>query len=132
MDSDFLGRGWSFPIALDRDSHILMTADEKNIRDSIWIILATSPGERVMRPDFGCRLHDLVFSVNDAAMNGQVTWEVHQALVRWEPRIDVLDVDVEARGRNEEALLITVHYRVRLTNNYFNLVYPFYLSGSQQ
>jgi phage baseplate assembly protein W len=80
-----------------------------------------------MRPDFGCGLHHLVFAVNEAATLGQVEKQVREALVRWEPRIDVLDVDTEVRGRGE-VLMINVHYRVRSTNNFFNLVYPFYLT----
>ncbi len=108
-----------------------MTEGEANIRDSIWIILATSPGERVMRPDFGCGVHRFVFAVRDANTLGRISTEVREALVRWEPRIDVLDVSVEAKGRQSEVLLINVHYRVRSTNNFFNLVYPFYLAGVQ-
>jgi phage baseplate assembly protein W len=130
MEGDFLGSGWSFPVGLNRENQIAMTSGEDNIRDSIWIILATAPGERVMRPDFGCGLHQLVFSVNDAATVGRVQREVRDALVSWEPRIDVLDIGVEVRGRNQEVLLINVHYRVRSTNNFFNLVYPFYLAGT--
>jgi hypothetical protein len=84
-----------------------------------------------MRPDFGCGIHRWVFEVNDAATIGQVTRDVRDALIRWEPRIDVLDVNTETKGRGE-VLLINVHYRVRSTNNFFNLVYPFYLTvGSQ-
>jgi|SRR5271170_293314 len=132
LEFDFLGRGWSFPIGLDRRGDIFMSAGEDDIRQSIWIILATAPGERVMRPDFGCGLHELVFSLNDAATAGEIAYHVRDALIRWEPRIDVLNVDVTSRGQNEEVLLINVHYRVRSTNNFFNLVYPFYLAGSQQ
>ena len=94
-------------------------------------VLTTAPGERVMRPDFGCGVHRLVFAVNDAATLGQVTKEVRDALVRWEPRIDVLDVDTEVKGRGE-VLLITIHYRIRATNNFFNLVYPFYLIPGEE
>jgi uncharacterized protein len=131
MDNDFLGQGWRFPVVLGADKAIIMSADEASIRESIWIILATAPGERVMRPDFGCGLHDLVFALNDAATVGSVQQTVHDALVRWEPRIDVLDIAVEVRGRTGELLLINVHYRVRSSNNFFNLVYPFYLAGPQ-
>jgi Bacteriophage baseplate protein W len=131
MEGDFLGSGWGFPLSFDRANQIVTTSGEDNIRDSIWIILATAPGERVMRPNFGCGLHELVFAVNDAATVGRVQQEVRNALIRWEPRIDVLDVGVEVKGRNEEVLLINVHYRVRSTNNFFNLVYPFYLAGQQ-
>jgi len=127
MLADFLGKGWSFPIALSDPDGIEMSPGEKSIQEAIWIIIATSPGERVMRPDFGCGIHRLVFSVNDAVTIGQVAKEVRLALIRWEPRIDVLDVDTEVRERGE-MLLINIHYRVRSTNNFFNLVYPFYLT----
>ena len=127
MLADFLGKGWSFPIALSDAGGIQISPGEKSIQEAIWIILATSPGERVMRPDFGCDIHRLVFSVIDATTVGRAAQEVRLALIRWEPRIDVLDVDTEVRGRGE-VLLINVHYRNRSTNNYFNLVYPFYLT----
>jgi hypothetical protein len=106
---------------------VAMSAEERSIREAIWIILATSPGERVMRSDFGCGLHELVFSLNDADTTGRVQKEVRDALVRWEPRITVLDVTVEVKGSGE-VLLINIHYHVRSTNNFFNLVYPFYLA----
>jgi len=131
MLADFLGKGWQFPVERDQKNGVAMSYGEESVRDSIWIILATAPGERVMRPDFGCAIHHYVFAVNDAATVGQVTKEVRQALIRWEPRIDVLDVDTEVRGHGM-ILLINIHYRVRSSNNFFNLVYPFYLTvGSQ-
>jgi uncharacterized protein len=131
MLADFLGKGWSYPVCRDADTGVMLSYGEESIRDSIWIILATARGERVMRPDFGCGIHQYVFAPNDGATVVQVTTEVRDALIRWEPRIDVIDVDTEVRERGE-VLLINVHYRVRSTNNFFNLVYPFYLRvGSQ-
>jgi phage baseplate assembly protein W len=132
MLADFLGKGWSYPVGLDREGQIHVSRGEQSIQESIWIILATAPGERVMRPDFGCGIHHLVFALNDAETRGRVQKEVSEALIRWEPRIDVLDVDVEVKGHLEEQLLINVHYRVRSTNNFFNLVYPFYLNVAGQ
>ncbi|MGD0988349.1 MAG: GPW/gp25 family protein [Candidatus Sulfotelmatobacter sp.] len=126
MLADFLGKGWNFPVQHGGGHAIAISPGEESIQQSIWIILATAPGERVMRPDFGCGLHHLVFAVNEAETLGEVKKQVRDALVKWEPRIDVLDVDTEVRGRGE-VLLINVHYRVRTTNNFFNLVYPFYL-----
>ena len=125
-EADFLGSGWSLPSLIQR-AEIDLSYGEQNIRESIWTILATAPGERVMRPTFGCGLHDLVFSLANAATLGRVRKLVWDALVLWEPRIDVTDVDVETKGRGE-VLLINIHYRVRTTNNFFNLVYPFYLT----
>src|SRR5215470_18777826 len=132
LRSDFLGEGLAFPLTSTDWGQVEMSAEEKSIREAIWIILATAPGERVMRPDFGCGIHHLVFALNDAETEGRIMDEVRQALIRWEPRIDVLDVDVEVKGQRDEELLINVHYRVRSTNNFFNLVYPFYLNMSSQ
>jgi phage baseplate assembly protein W len=130
MLADFLGKGWGFPV-FDRHSKVAVAPAEQSIRDSIWIILATAPGERVMRPDFGCGVHKLVFAVSDATTLNQVEYEASHALIRWEPRIDVLDVKAEEKGRGE-VLLLNIHYRVRSTNNFFNLVYPFYLTVGAQ
>jgi phage baseplate assembly protein W len=130
MSVDFLGRGWQFPVSHE-GSRILLTGDEQNIEDSIWIILATAPGERVMRPDFGCGIHRLVFEVNEEKTIHRIQQEVRDALVRWEPRIDVLEAEVETKDQGEE-LLINIHYRVRTTNNFFNLVFPFYLAGNEK
>jgi phage baseplate assembly protein W len=124
-ETDFLGSGWSLPILM-QEQRIGTSQEEDNIRESIWIILATAPGERVMRRDFGCGLHLLVFALNDAATVGRVKKSVSEAIIRWEPRVSLLDVDVEVKGRGE-VLLINIHYQVRATNNFFNLVYPFYL-----
>jgi phage baseplate assembly protein W len=131
-NADFLGKGWSYPVSRDQNTGVAEAAGEDSIADSIWIILATAPGERVMRPDFGCGIHQYVFALDNATTIGQVTKAVREALIRWEPRIDVLDVDTEVKEHGAQ-LLINVHYRVRSTNNFFNLVYPFYLRvGSQE
>jgi phage baseplate assembly protein W len=127
MDSNFLGRGWACPIAPDERGQIATASDEESIRQSIWIILGTSPGERVMLPDFGCGLYDLIFAVNSPATAGQIERTVRDALVQWEPRIDVLDVHALADGAQPALLLIDITYEVRSTNSRFNLVYPFYL-----
>lgn len=125
---DFLGKGWAFPVS-GHGGHVAMAEAEESISQAIWIILATAPGERVMRPDFGCGIHDLVFAVNDITTRTRVAQEVRNALVLWEPRIDLLDVTVETKGRGE-VLLINIRYRVRTTNNLFNMVFPFYLQRS--
>lgn len=127
MSSEFLGVGWRFPVERDEGGQLLMARYEEAIRQAIWIILGTSPGERVMRPDFGCGVHAMVFAVIGAGTAGQVANLVREALVRWEPRIDVLDVAATPDPANPALLLITIDYRVRTTNNRFNLVYPFYL-----
>lgn len=128
MPSEFLGRGWSFPV--DVTGRVKLAAYEERIRHSIRLILETARGERVMRPDFGCGLHERVFAVNDATTRGSVADDVREALLLWEPRIEVLDVTVTASGDDEEVLRISIDYRVRSTDNRFNLVYPFYLERS--
>lgn len=129
MQADFLGTGWSFPIELDDRHGVMMTQAEENIRQSIWIILATAPGERVMQPEFGCGIHELVFAVNDANTSRSAVERVREALIRWEPRITVLSVSAE-EGASGAVLYLNIHYRVRITNNLFNLVFPFYLRAS--
>jgi hypothetical protein len=127
-DTNFLGLGWNFPIGQDAGHQIALTADgEQSVRQSIWTILSTSPGERVMRPDFGCSLSDLVFAVNNAATATAVTRAVREALATWEPRIDVLDVYAAPDPVQANVLNIEINYQVRSTNSRFNLVYPFYL-----
>jgi uncharacterized protein len=127
MNNSFLGTGWSFPIALDEGKQIKLAHEEESIRQSIWMILDTSPGERVMRPDFGCGMHDLVFGVNDASTANAIAGAAREALGMWEPRIDVLDVYANPDPANVNVLQIEINYQVRATNSRYNLVYPFYL-----
>lgn len=127
MSSDFLGVGWTLPIKLEDDGKIKMARYEESVSQSIWMILGTSRGERIMRPDFGCGIHNLVFANNSAGTQGEIVAEVRQALIQWEPRIDLLDVNIKPNIEQPNCLLIEINYRVRTTNNRFNLVYPFYL-----
>jgi phage baseplate assembly protein W len=131
MPGPFLGVGWGFPIgrqpAADDTSRFAVAEYEESVRQSIWIILSTARGERVMRPDFGCGIHDLVFAVANSATLGTAKFEVREALLNWEPRIDVLSVEAAYDGAHGEQLLISIEYRVRTTDSRFNLVYPFYL-----
>jgi phage baseplate assembly protein W len=126
-NANFLGSGWAFPVRAALDSRIEEAHQEESIRQAIWIILGTSRGERLMRPDFGCGIQDLVFSVNDATTSGLIADDVRQALLLWEPRIDLLDVQVSPALDDAMTLLIRVDFRVRATNSRFNLVYPFFL-----
>ena len=126
MPSEFLGVGWNFPVSLDEQGQIKLARYEESIRQSIWIILGTARGERVMHPDFGCGIHDLVFAVNTSGTAGQIAIEVRRALLQWEPRIQVLDIQVNS-GTGIGELLINISYQVRATNTVFNMVYPFYL-----
>ena len=126
MIREFLGTGWSFPVKLDNEGKFENAKYEEIVRQSIWTILGTAKGERVMRPDFGCGIYDLVFEVNDATTAGRITEAVREALLAFEPRIDVRDVQVSSE-QQVEVMLISISYEVRATNNAFNLVYPFYL-----
>jgi phage baseplate assembly protein W len=126
MEGDFLGRGWAFPIGPDHRGGIGMVAGEADIEQAIRIILETAPGERVMRPEFGCGLHDLVFAPNSPATAGLVAYHVQEALGRWEPRIEVEEIQVAPDPRRPTVLLIEIRYRIRSTNDVRNLVYPFY------
>ncbi len=123
MAASFLGIGWSFPVEF-AGGRARLAEHEESVHQSIWIILGTAPGERVMRPDFGCGIHNVVFTLSNATTAGLIGFEVRQALLRWEPRIEVLDVRVIPEG---ERLLVDVDYHVRATNSRFNLVYPFHL-----
>ena len=129
MSKPFFGIGWGFPVQLDGSGAIATAQYEESVRQSIWIILGTAKGERVMRPNFGCGIYDLVFEVNSASTSGKVAQAVREALLVQEPRIDVRDVQVTAQG-NGDTLYINIEYQVRATNNVFNLVYPFYLERS--
>lgn len=130
MDRDhgFLGRGWAFPVRPGPDGRLAWAEGAERVRQSIWIILSTAPGERQMRPDFGCGVHDLLFEANTAALRGVMRERVRDALVRWEPRIDVVDVRVEAPPDQRECLLIRIDYRIRANNAFYNLVYPFFIN----
>jgi phage baseplate assembly protein W len=127
----FLGIGWRFPVGLEdqlpAEKHFALAEYEDSVKQSIRIILSTAKGERVMRPDFGCGIHELVFAPNDAATRGMAEHYVREALLLWEPRIDVLQVRATASGEHEEEIQISVDYRVQTTDSRFNLVYPFYL-----
>jgi hypothetical protein len=130
----YLGRGPAFPVAVS-DGSIPLHAGDQKIRESIWLILATAPGERVMRPDFGCGIHDLLFAANTAQTRALAVQHVQDALTRWEPRIDVLSVNASVPDDpgsglvdQRNVLLIAIDYRIRANNAVFNLVYPFYLT----
>jgi Bacteriophage baseplate protein W len=128
---EFLGVGWAWPVEATADGEIALARYEESVRQSVWIILGTSPGERVMRPDFGCGLQDLVFSVGNATTEGLVAEEIRRSLIRWEPRLDLVDLQVAADPARVDVLLVRITYRVRATNNVFNLVYPFYLERGE-
>jgi phage baseplate assembly protein W len=124
----FLGRGWRHPLRPDANGRLGWSSGETTIEQSLWLILSTARGERLMLPDFGCGIHELVFGTGAEAVRGEILAEVTGALVRWEPRIDLLGVDVQIASDERNLLLIRVDYRIRSVNTVHNLVYPFYIT----
>lgn len=123
----FLGIGWAFPPRVEPDGVIADAIFEEDIRQAIWIIIFTNRGERVMRPDFGAGLNEFIFANVNTTTMGLIETRVREALITWEPRIDVQQVTVTADSSERNKLLIDLTYRVRATNTLHNLVYPFYL-----
>jgi len=127
----FLGVGWSFPVqANPADNDVALVAYEEDIRQAVRLILETDQGERVMRPDFGAGLHALVFEPINTTTLALARHRVEQALTLWEPRIDSITVKVTADPPLGK-LMIEIQYWVRMTNTFYNLVYPFYLQEGQ-
>jgi uncharacterized protein len=127
QSKEFLGAGIAFPLHVNEDGLIAMNALEDHVRQSILLILQTAKGERVMRPDFGARLSDLAFEPLSQATITLTEHYVREALIRFEPRIEVLKVEITVRAPQQDHLFIHLHYRVRSTDTTFNLVYPFYV-----
>ncbi|WP_046500475.1 GPW/gp25 family protein [Streptomyces odonnellii] len=127
MGEQFVGAGWAFPPRTDATGSIALVHGERELEESIRLVLATSPGERPMRPEFGCAVHDYVFAPADAGTAGQLAYEVRLALDRWEPRIEVAGIDVRFDAVEDGVLYIDISYVVRGTNDPRNLVFPFYV-----
>lgn len=125
-DIDFIGQGWKFPIKVNAKGQLSYSSGPERIQDAIWIILSTSLGERLMRPDFGAGVHDYVFQPNSDVIQTQLWTAVNDALLKWEPRIELLNVAVQV-GDQPSEVLISIDYKIRSTNELFNLVYPFYV-----
>ncbi len=127
IDREFLGVGWRFPLQVTPGGRIAQARYEQRVEESIILILSCAPGERPMLPEFGCGIHDRLFAPNDSRTIAVIVHEVRRALTRFEPRIDLLDVNAENTVDAPNLLLIRVDYRVRSTNTIGNLVYPFYI-----
>ncbi|MEU4804576.1 GPW/gp25 family protein [Actinosynnema sp. NPDC023587] len=132
MSADFIGRGWGFPLRVGATGGIGMVERDPEIQQAIRLILGTAPGERPMRPEFGCGIHEHVFASADHATAGDIAREVRVALDRWEPRIETTDVVVAFDAVELGTLYIDVHYTVRATNDQRNLVFPFYTIPSEE
>jgi phage baseplate assembly protein W len=130
--TEILGSGLAFPLHLDQRGALALAEGEEDIAQAIGVILSTAPGERPTRPEFGCEVHDLVFDMVDAAMVGKIDIAVRDALARWEPRIEVTEIDFDLSLVDEGRLDITIRYRIRATSSERNLVYPFYVIPAEE
>jgi phage baseplate assembly protein W len=128
MGDAFLGQGWKFPIRVNARGGLDWSSGEAAIQEAIWIILSTPKRSRIMEPSFGCGIHDYVFQPNNPATRAAIMDEVRAALIRWEPRIDVLRVTAASPPDTANTLLLAVDYRVRANNAAQNIVYPFYIN----
>ena len=127
MTSDFLGAGWAFPVGTDATGGVALVVRQREVEEAIRLILGTARGERPMRPEFGCRIHDHVFGPANAATAGQISYDVREALEQWEPRIEVRDVNVVFDRVEAGALYVDVSYVLLGSNDPRNLVFPFYV-----
>lgn len=127
MSEEFIGRGWAFPLRTDATGGIALVTREREIEEAIRLVLGTTPGERPMRPEFGCRIHDYVFASADGATASAIAAEVREALLLWEPRVEVEDVVVTFDARDAGVMYIDIRYSIRRTNDRRNLVFPFYV-----
>ncbi|MFD5570044.1 GPW/gp25 family protein [Streptomyces cadmiisoli] len=132
MAEQFVGAGWAFPLHTDATGAIALVRREREIEEAIRLILATAPGERPMRPEFGCAVHDMVFAPVNEATAGRISYEVRTSLERWEPRIEVTEVAVTASAADASVLFIDVRYAIRGTSNPRSLVFPFYVIPSSE
>jgi phage baseplate assembly protein W len=130
--ADIIGSGIAFPLRVDRRGALAVVRGAEDVEEAIEVILGTAPGERPMRPEFGCGIHTCVFDTIDAALVGRLQREVRIALAQWEPRIDVLDVSVDFSSAGTGVVLIEITYLLRATNSVRNLVYPFYVIPAEE
>ncbi len=127
MAQEFVGAGWAFPLRADTTGGIALVSGVREIEESIRLILATAPGERPMRPEFGCAVHEYVFAPADASTAGDIAYAVRVALERWEPRIELEGIGVRFDEVDQGTLYILISYAIRGTNDPRNLVFPFYV-----
>jgi uncharacterized protein len=131
-NTDLIGSGISFPLKADQRGVLALAHGVTDIEQAIRLVLGTAPGERPMRPEFGCAVHDLVFDTIDAEMVGKVETAVHRALARWEPRIEVVGMEFDLSEVEHGKLTTTISYRVLSTSRLYNLVYPFYVIPAEE
>lgn len=127
----FLGSGLNFPLRVDALGSLELVSADRDIQQSIGIILGTRPGERVMRPEFGCQAHDLIFEPRDAILVGKIRSCVMKALAMWEPRIDVIDVRPALDSESDGGVLVTIEYQIKSTHDQRSIVYPFFIEAQE-
>jgi uncharacterized protein len=130
-DREFIGQGLAFPFQVNSQGQIALVTGATDIEQAIGIILGTIPGERVMRPEFGCRAWELVFAPNNAETRSLLSLYVQSALDFWEPRIDVEEVEVTTDPNDDATLLVDVRYQIKSTHDRRSIVYPFYIMGEE-
>jgi len=132
VSEEFIGAGWAFPMRTDATGSIALVSHDREIEESIRLIVGTAPGERPMRPEYGCAIHDYVFATIDPDIAGRISSEVRSSLVRWEPRIEVQGVDVTVDPQEQTLVYIDIRYSVGDTNDPRNLVFPFYTLPAEE
>ena len=130
--AEIIGSGVSFPLRVDRRGGLALSRDNDDVQEAILLILGTAPGERPMRPEFGCGVHDYIFESVDSYALGRIEHEILAALDRWEPRIEVVAIDFDLSNSGRGELLIDITYQLRATNDVRNLVYPFYVIPEEE
>jgi phage baseplate assembly protein W len=132
MNRNILGKGWAFPVSPGIHGSIKYSQADKNIEESIRIILSTTPGERLMRPDFGCAINNMIFAPNTPQTIALAEHYIREAIIRWEPRVILKEVTGMLDGDNPALVNIHIHYEIRSVNTFFNMVYPFYLERGER
>jgi hypothetical protein len=132
MAEEFIGAGLAFPLRTDATGRIALVTRDAELQESMRLVLGTAFGERPMRPEFGCGIHDLVFAPADDTTAGRVAYAVQQSLERWEPRVEVLEVDVTFTDASSTTMYVDVSYTPRGTNDPRNLVFPFYTIPTEE
>ena len=130
--AEIIGTGVAFPLRVDRRGGVALSRDNDDVQEAIALILGTAPGERPMRPEFGCGVHDYIFESVDAYALGRIEYEILVALDRWEPRIEVLAIEFDLSNSDRGELMIDITYQLRATNDIRNLVYPFYVIPEEE
>lgn len=131
MSQSFLGRGWKLNLSLNSQKQFEITDYEEDVKEAIYIILSTKKGERIMRPNFGCGIHDYAFSVINVSNLALMKESIKDAISTWEPRIELKDIEIATDNVSDGLLSINVFYVIKSTNSIANLVYPYYINEGE-